>query len=152
MIYRKYDLRWHPDFCLEVQYLELALFATLNPSQYLQLGTNELVNFAGIHYFSNYGREDLQVAGNNYIACKYDGRWWIGLILKVDTVQLDAQVKFMHPPGPANTFFWPLKDDVCWVSLQQIFCKIATPITATGRSYTITVKDFTTIMDVHADE
>ena len=109
-------------------------------------------NFTGIYYFSNHGREDLQVAGNDYIACKYDGRWWIGLILEVDTVQLDAQVKFMHPPGPANTFFWPLKDDVCWVPLQQIFCKIATPITATGRSYTITVEDFTTIMNVYANE
>ena len=91
--------------------------------------------------------EKTCVVGNDCIACKYDERWWIGLILEVDTVQLDAQVKFMHPPGLANTFFWPLKDDVCWVPLQQIFCKIATPITTTGRSYTITVEDFTTIIN-----
>ena len=40
MIYRNYDL-WHPGFCWKVQYLELAFSSTLNPLQYLQLGTNE---------------------------------------------------------------------------------------------------------------
>ena len=48
--------------------------------------TSEDSSFTGIHYFLNHSREDLQVAGNDYIACKYDGRWWIGLILEVDTV------------------------------------------------------------------
>ena len=86
----------------------------------------------------HHSREDLQVAGNDYIACKYDEKWGIGLILEVDTVQLDAQDQ--HPPGPANTFFWPLKDDVCWVPFQNIFCNITTPITVSGRSYSITVR------------
>ena len=39
------------------------------------------------HYsFLHHSREDLQVAGNNYIACKYDEKWGIGLILEVDAV------------------------------------------------------------------
>ena len=41
IIDRKYDLRWHPGFGWEVEYLELAFSTTLNPLQYLQLGRNE---------------------------------------------------------------------------------------------------------------
>ena len=120
MIFKKYNLRWLPGFCWEVQYLELAFSCTLNPLQYLQLGTNKPdSNFIGIYSFSHHSREDLQVAGNDYITCKYDEKWGIGLILEVDTMQLDA--KDQHPPGPANTFFWPLKDDVCWVPFPKYF-------------------------------
>ena len=41
MIFKKYNLRWLSGFCWELQYLELAFSSTLNPLQYLQLGTNE---------------------------------------------------------------------------------------------------------------
>ena len=86
-----------------------------NPIQYLQLGTNEPAKTASS-----------------------TTKWGIGLILEVDTVQLDAQDQ--HPPGFANTFFWPLKDDICGVPFQNIFCDITTPITVSGRSYSITVR------------
>ena len=32
-------------------------------------------NFSGIYNFSHHSGEELQVAGNDYKACKYDGGW-----------------------------------------------------------------------------
>ena len=99
--------------------------------------TNEDSDFIGIHYFSNHSREDLQVAGNDYIACKYDRRWWIGLILEVDTVQLDAQVKFMHPPlhlHSANTFFWHKKMMYVGFHCSKFSATLLHLITVTERS------------------
>ena len=54
----------------------------------------------------------------------------------------DFFVKFMHPHGPATSFHWPFKDDICWVPSLHIVCKISVPVTATGRSYSVNANDF----------
>ena len=59
-----------------------------------------------------------------YVACSYDDYWWIGLIVEVD--EEGVLVKFLHPHGPASSFYWPDHDDTCWVPKDALVCKITT--------------------------
>jgi hypothetical protein len=72
-----------------------------------------------------------------YIACVYDGEWWLGLITSLNLEEQDATVKFLHPHGPSRSFYWPEKDDYCEVPLIHILSSVDTLSTQTGRQYTI---------------
>ena len=51
----------------------------------------------------------------NYIACKYDKDWYIGVVEEVCVEERDLKVKFMHPKGPGrpeDSFYWPLTEDI----------------------------------------
>ena len=37
--------------------------------------------------------------------CKYDDRFWIGIVSEIYEVVCDVKVKFMHPYYPAVSFF-----------------------------------------------
>ena len=65
----------------------------------------------------------------SYVACLYDGLWWIGSVRSKSEEHGDYEVTFMHPHGPSQTFKWPRKEDVCWVPAEHILCKIAVPST-----------------------
>jgi len=71
-----------------------------------------------------------------YVACMYDGHWWLGNIIELDYDQDDVKVTFMHPCGPASTFRWPCREDICWVPTGHILAVIDLS-TAAGRQYTI---------------
>ena len=43
----------------------------------------------------------------DYIACFYDGFWWVGIA--EDVSELDIKVRFMRPHGPGKNFFWPMR-------------------------------------------
>lgn len=48
----------------------------------------------------------------------------------------DIKVKFMHPFGPAPSFHWPSREDICYVPLNNVIAKISTPATkGSGRVY-----------------
>ena len=48
----------------------------------------------------------------------------------------DVNAKFMHPKGPASKFFWPSKDDACWVPAEMVICEVNPPeASTTGRFY-----------------
>ena len=66
----------------------------------------------------------------------YEQHWWVGIILEVDTEQDDAKVKFMHPAGPAWSFYWPDVDDICFIPNIDILMKVDVPTTTSGRQYT----------------
>ena len=72
----------------------------------------------------------------DYFTCLYEQRWWVGIILEVDTEQGDAKVKFMHPAGPARSFYWPDVDDICFIPNIDILMKVDVPTTTSGRQYT----------------
>jgi len=38
----------------------------------------------------------------DYVACIYDGTWWIGVVLEKNEEQLDVLIKFMHRRGPSR--------------------------------------------------
>ena len=42
----------------------------------------------------------------------------------------------MHPKGPASKFFWPSKDDACWIPAEMVKCEVNPPeASTTGRFY-----------------
>lgn len=80
---------------------------------------------------------NLQVG--QYVACVYDNKWWIGNICEISTEENDTLITFMHPQGPAQSFYWPERRDVCWVPEQHILATVPVPTaTAMGRQYHLT--------------
>jgi hypothetical protein len=59
-----------------------------------------------------------------FVACIYDGQWWLGNITEICSDNNDAKVSFMHPHGPAASFFWPTMVDDCWVPIVHILCQV----------------------------
>lgn len=70
-----------------------------------------------------------------YVACIYDNKWWIVNSCDVSLEEHDALINFMHPHGPARSFFWPSRKDSCWIPEQHIFLSLPAPTTALGREY-----------------
>ena len=82
---------------------------------------------------------------NDFVACKYDSFWWVGMVTEIDITTNDIQMKFMHPHGPSQSFIWPQRDDICWVPLSSLIVVINVPTTRSGRIYNIDVIDYNTI-------
>ena len=76
-----------------------------------------------------------------FLACVYDGKWWVGLVRDHSEEENDVRVTFMHPHGPAKFFRWPAREDVCWVPLQSILCLLKVPMTSNGRQYHLDSQD-----------
>ena len=56
----------------------------------------------------------------SYVACHYDDHWWIGTIIEKCDGGGDIKVNFLHPFGPSKPFYWPAKQDHCWVPLDKL--------------------------------
>ena len=55
-----------------------------------------------------------------YVSCIYDGKWWLGNVVDKNEEFEDVKVQFMHPSGPATSFAWPTREDICWVPLAHV--------------------------------
>ena len=86
-------------------------------------------DFCGKHNFlcasSSTNAEDITLM--SYVCCIYDSNWWIGLVISIDTKENDVEVNFLHPSGPSKYFYWPSREDICWVPSSHILCKIGQP-------------------------
>ena len=82
----------------------------------------------------------------DFVACKYDSFWWVGLIGEVVEVNKDVKVVFLHPHGPGKSFTWPNREDCCWVPLTNILQVIKTSTTRTGHIYDISNADYDNII------
>ena len=71
--------------------------------------------------------------------------------MSVNDEEHDAEVKFMQPHGPARPFFWPSREDLCYVPYNHILLSIGMPSTSSGRQYRISDKDFSKIQSVFSD-
>ena len=76
-----------------------------------------------------------------YLACSYDGKWWVGNIQEICMEEKDLKVSFMHPHGPSKSFKWPGNQDVCWVPVEAILSILKPPATRHGRIYTLDQRD-----------
>lgn len=76
---------------------------------------------------------------HSFVACVYESNWWIGMVQCINEEEGDYDVLFMHPYGPAETFFWPQKEDKCPVPPAHLLCLIKPPEVTSqlGRSYKI---------------
>jgi hypothetical protein len=85
---------------------------------------------------------DLNQCGpGQYLACMYDGKWWLGSVMETSDDDGDILVKIMHPHGPAKSFYWPAGEDLCWVPLQEVLDIIDPPTTRNGRRYYLSKND-----------
>ena len=76
----------------------------------------------------------------DFVACKCDSKWWIGLVLEIYFDEQDFKIKFLHPSGPSRIFHWPRRDDVCWVPFTNYISHVFTLLTTTGRTCNINEK------------
>eukprot|EP00795_Rhopilema_esculentum_P014981 gene14982-6136_t len=60
---------------------------------------------------------------NGYITCKYDGKWWLDYALHKMKERNEAEIKFLHPSGPAASFTYPAKYDILIVQREDILTK-----------------------------
>ena len=82
------------------------------------------------------------IESSDYVACVYESKWWVGLVIEVDRENQDVLTKFMEPHGPSRSFHWPEhRDDICWVPMAHVLAKVEVPTTASGRQYHLSSKD-----------
>ena len=43
----------------------------------------------------------------DFVACWYNFHWWVGLVLSINELLLEVDVKFMCPHGLSPSFYWP---------------------------------------------
>ena len=48
-------------------------------------------------------------------------------MVEIDFLENDIRINFLHPHGPYKYFCWPLHEDLCWVPLSHVLCKIKQP-------------------------
>ena len=75
-----------------------------------------------------------------YVTVAYNASCWLGYILNVDTSQRAITVTFLHPCIPSASFVYPVRQDVMDVDPYDVLT-IVNPVTATGRTYTLSRKD-----------
>ena len=63
-----------------------------------------------------------------YIACSYDEKWYIDLILERSHNNQDVRVKFMKQNGLFLYWFEDGHRNQCWVPLEHIICNVEVPI------------------------
>jgi hypothetical protein len=87
-----------------------------------------------------------------FVACVYDGQWWLGNIVELCKDNNDAKVSFMHPHGPAMSFFWPTTEDDCWVPIVHILCQMPALLIvgSTARRYKLDSEGLAVVSDAWA--
>ena len=120
----------------------------IGPYEIAYKRTSENDSFSGTHNFKGEIYKALtlkDVQENDFVACVYDDKWWIGMVEVINKEERDAKVIFFHPSGPAQTFVWPARADVCCIPENDFLVKIDAPVTATGRTYSIKHADLNNI-------
>ena len=89
--------------------------------------TGEDEEIGGQHIFFQAKQAFIIPNIQDYVVVKYDDHWWIGLVIAVVSISMEA--KIMSPHDPRRNFFWPQRDDICWVSNDSIL-KVFTPLSS----------------------
>ena len=76
-----------------------------------------------------------------FYACKYNEDWYFYNANFVSVENGDVNIKFLHPKGPASKFFWPRRDDICWIPIEDFYGEVDAPSTgSTWRYYSFDEK------------
>ena len=76
------------------------------------------------------------IASGSFHACQYENDWYLDIANFALIKNQDLNIKFMHPKGPAVQFFWPSRNDICWIPISNVICKVQTPeFSTTDRSF-----------------
>lgn len=71
-----------------------------------------------------------------YITIFYENNWWVAYVLAKEESENEVKVSFLHPAGPSTSFSYPSPQDVLWLPLSYVLCKV-NPVTPTGRVYNL---------------
>ena len=93
-------------------------------------------------------RMDLNdITLGSYYACKYDNDLHFCIANYVSMEYSDINVKFMHPKATAKNFFWPDHEDVCWIPLNHMICRVKPPSSgSTARYYSFDEADIDQVL------
>jgi len=76
----------------------------------------------------------VKITCGNFVACKYDGHWWMGCVIdKIDETE-EMKISFLHPHGPSASFSFSRHLDNLIVKSTDVITTL-NPKTATGRTY-----------------
>ena len=94
----------------------------------------------------------IKAKPGQFLVCKYDGSFWVGMTCNVDDANDDVEVKFMKPTFPACSFTWPTRDDICWVPNVHIITTIRPPTMSTYRAcqYCLEADEIRKINDINS--
>ena len=94
----------------------------------------------------------VDVEPGQYISCVYEEEWWLGVAMEKSEEFQDITVKFMHPAGPAPSFHWPARDDICHVPFTNVLRVIPAPTTnRRARQYRLSDEVAQAIMQAFAN-
>ena len=83
-----------------------------------------------------------------YLACIYDGRWYMGMAIGYDRENVCVNVRFMCK-GSTNNFTWPQQDDICWVPQEHVLLAVAPPSTTnSGKHMHLKLQQLITLWNV----
>lgn len=125
--------------------------------QFIPLSTNTIAakrvsddKEYGIKFYFTQENNKLKVKPGQFLVCKYDGSFWVGMTCDIDDANNDVKVKFMKPTFPARSFTWPTRDDVCWVPNVHVITTISPPGLSTkrARQYCLEVDEIRKINDI----
>ena len=67
----------------------------------------------------------------SFYACQYENGWYLSIASFASMENQDLNIKFLHPKGPAVLFFWPSRDEICWIPISNVICKVQPPESST---------------------
>lgn len=77
---------------------------------------------------------------SGYITIVYDNNWWLAYVLEKKESKEEVNVSFLHPAGPSTNFSYPRLQDILWLPVTHVLCKV-NPVTPTGRTYNLSEKE-----------
>lgn len=87
---------------------------------------------------------DMENVESGFVTVAYDNFWWLACILAKKHEVNEIKVSFLHPRGPARSFYYPQpKQDILDLKIEDLLKKVS-PRTATGRMYTLTEEEMAT--------
>ena len=85
----------------------------------------------------------------DFVAFASELQWWIAEVLAIDKEQDDVKLNVMHPPGPAEHFYWP-DTETMWTSTTNVLKIISFSTSPKIPEFTIT-KELSDELDLPLD-
>lgn len=77
---------------------------------------------------------------SGFVTCVVDREWWLACVLQLSPDENEVRVTLLHPPGPSNSFRYPISEHMMTVAVKDILT-VVDPRTRTGRVYTLSKKE-----------
>ena len=77
---------------------------------------------------------------SGFVTCVVNREWWLGCVLQMSPDENQVRVTLLHPPGPSNSFRYPMSENIVTVTVKDILT-VVDPRTRTGHVYTLSKKE-----------